>query len=53
MYDETKPLPPPFDMTYLPFDDTVFVPDDKMPALSPVTLPQVAPHPDPYTPSDN
>jgi iron transport multicopper oxidase len=39
VYDETKPLPPPFDMTYLPFDDTVFVPDDKMPSLGPVTLP--------------
>jgi iron transport multicopper oxidase len=41
VYDKTKPLPKPFDLQYLPQtqDDTVFVPQDGMPALGPVTVP--------------
>jgi iron transport multicopper oxidase len=39
VYDSGKPLPAPPSIDYLPFDDTVLVPDDKMPLLGPVTIP--------------
>jgi len=37
VYDRRKPLPSPFTIPYLPFDDTVFIPNDNQALLGPVT----------------
>jgi iron transport multicopper oxidase len=37
VYDRGKPLPAPFTIPYLPFDDTVFIPNDNLALLGPVT----------------
>jgi Multicopper oxidase len=37
VYDDNEPLPAPFTIPYLPFDDTDFIPIDKESLLEPVT----------------
>jgi hypothetical protein len=37
VYDKKKPLPDPFKLTGLPFDDSVFVPKDNQGPWGPVT----------------
>jgi iron transport multicopper oxidase len=37
VYDKKNPLPAPFTIPYLPFDDTVFIPNDNQALLGPVT----------------